>query len=114
MNRLELYKRRKRSKRLFVLTILVSLAIVVVGLITVDYSVNSMLGINDEIKIASLVKTGDSVYELDFMNCEVEVNLSYIKIDWNNMVGWLDKYYQKAEEYVTRFNNYTRAVTNTE
>ncbi|WHH60432.1 hypothetical protein [Petroclostridium sp. X23] len=113
MNRVELYRRRKRNKRLLLFTILACFAVLVVGLITVDYAVNSMLGVNDEIKIATLVKTGDSIYEVNFMNCQEDINLSYLKKDWNRVTAWLNQYYERAGEYVLKISDYTKEVTNT-
>lgn len=112
MNRLELYRRRRRNKRLVFLTILISLAVLVIGLVTVDHAVNSMLTIEDEVKIVSIVKKADLVYELNFMNYPSEVNLSYIKKDIDNLFAWFDRSYERIEEYVSKLGDYTRTVTN--
>ncbi|WP_094547729.1 hypothetical protein [Petroclostridium xylanilyticum] len=114
MNRLELYRRRRRNKRLLFLAILASLAILVVGLVTVDHAVNSMLGVEDELKIVSLVKTADSIYILNFMNYPMEVNLSYLKKDFKSLSIWVDNSYKRVEKFVSGLNDCTKAVTNTQ
>ncbi|MCG8501578.1 MAG: hypothetical protein MJB12_14420 [Firmicutes bacterium] len=110
MSRLQWYKRRKRHKRLVLLTIFLSLVIVTVGLLTVNSAVNTMLGAEDELKLVSLIQKADSIYRLSIMNYTSEINLSYIKEDLNNAVAKGKAVGREIEEYLYEFSDYAKAV----
>ncbi|NLY44366.1 MAG: hypothetical protein GX066_10510 [Clostridiaceae bacterium] len=112
MNRLELYRQRKRNKRLFYLVIFLSLLIVVVGFVTVDYAVNSMLGVEEKLSIIRIEKTGDPVYALYFMNNRGIIDLRYIKKDFNKVVEQMSNSYEEVKNNILELKDYAQQVMN--
>ncbi len=85
MNRLEMYKQKRRQKRVVFLSLFLGITIIVVGLMTVDAAINEMLGL-EETKIMHITQKADAVYEVKLMNHYVTVNLIYAKQDYNRFV----------------------------
>ncbi len=113
MNRLELFKRKKRNRRLIVSTIIISTLLIIVGMLTVDYAFNNMLNAQEEIKILTLTKKEDSVYLFNFMNCTGKINFTYVKNDIDKVGLWANKSYKIINDNYTKIKDYAiKTVSN--
>jgi hypothetical protein len=80
LNRLERFRKARITKRKYTSVLLLSLALLVLGLGTVDYAVNSIMKNVKSISIVS-VKHMDSYIELSFLNKKLYLNTCYINED---------------------------------
>ena len=84
MNRLERFRQERIRKRKYTLVLLLCLALLVLGIGTADYAVNSIMKNDNSIGIISVRRT-ESYIEFSFLNRKLYLNTSYIKEDLRNL-----------------------------
>ena len=113
MNRFQYYKHRKRRNKGVLLAFILTFIVLISGILTADYAVNSMLGLPSKMNIFSCTQKKDYVYRITLMNCSGDFNLTYVKKDLDNVNAWVEEKYQGIQRYVVKISDhYSKAVAN--
>lgn len=85
MGRVEKFKEVRMTKVKFVASILLFVVILSVGIMAVDYSLNSIVTNNSTINVLKIVKVAENKLEIDFANKKYSLNTTYINRDLNRL-----------------------------
>lgn len=88
MSRLENFRKERRHKRIFKALLLSFFVFLSLGMLSADYSLNSMKKAQGEISMVRVIKSGQYV-EMSFLNNKLYLNTTYLERDMSNVKKYL-------------------------
>lgn len=81
LKRVEEYRRKRQQKRKCFYAVVSFIVLFIIGIISVDYSINKLMYGKDSCSIVYAKRTGINSYEIYILNKPIKFDTSYIKRD---------------------------------
>jgi len=85
VGRVEKFKEARMTKFKFVSSITLFFIVLFIGIIAVDYSLNSIVINSSSINVLKIEKVSENKLEIDFANKKYNLNTTYINRDLNRL-----------------------------
>jgi hypothetical protein len=91
MKRLEKYRAIRIARKKCIFISLMCFIIIFTGILTVDYSLNTLMNGENGIKLFAVKKIEDECYQIIIFNKSLYLNTNHIKEDFNRLAEWLNR-----------------------
>ncbi|TYQ12904.1 UNVERIFIED_CONTAM: hypothetical protein Cloal_3943 [Acetivibrio alkalicellulosi] len=89
MNRVEKYRAIRLARKKIKLLLTTCFILVLIGIITVDYSINDLMNKENGIRLVEINQRDDNYTHIKLLNNNLYFNIEYIKEDINRVVKWI-------------------------
>lgn len=93
MNRVERFRQLRKSRRKYILVVILFIMLVISGICIVDYSINSLMYDNNQIEVLSF-RNSDNCFEISILKNKFYVNTTYMKRDYEKLKGLITGLFQ--------------------